>query len=184
MAKPEGLFFIAAGPVRVVVRSETPALHSTAGQMIAPKQRRLYAQFIRSEAPAWAYEIGRARYGDELNGRPDVPIERWLGFYDTLDDQRRNGWTDEETVAIEERLLQSGSCTQVSPPKIEAPYPGYDSFKGGGKELAAKLVEDGYDLDKAIAYESDNKNRKTFIQAFEEASVVDVEDAVEEEVVA
>jgi hypothetical protein len=66
-------------------------------------------------------------------------------------------------VVVEEALLTRPGIFQVFPAKLPAPYPGYDKFKGGAKALAEKLVEDGYDLDAAVAYERENKNRPSFV---------------------
>jgi hypothetical protein len=176
------LFFIAETPVHVAVRSEIPAIHNTAGQMISPKQRRLYAKFRISEAPKWAYEVGAELY--DFQNRPDVPPERQMGFYDTLEDQQRQAWTDEEVALIEEALLNQSVCVQVEPPQIAPPYPGYDKFRGKPEDLARKLVDDGYSVDHAYAYESANKNRASYLAAFDAAMGEPEQEESEAEVIA
>jgi hypothetical protein len=151
------LQFIAPDPVHVVVTSATPALHDTAGRMVAPKKRRTYAKFIRGAAPAWAVEIGRQAY-EFRNMPPDIQVEQWLCHYDSIQDQAKMGWTDEEREAIEAKVIAQGYL-RIEEPKLEAPYPGYDRFKGSAKDLARKLAEDGYDLAHAARYEVENQNR-------------------------
>jgi hypothetical protein len=182
LAKPQGLFFVAQDPVHVVVRSEIAALHDTAGRQVAPKQRRLFAKFERGIPFKWALDAALELFN--APSRPNVPESRWFAFLDTLDWQRQQGLTDEETVVVEEALLTRPGIFQVFPAKLPAPYPGYDKFKGGAKALAEKLVEDGYDLDAAVAYERENKNRPSFVAAFEEAQAQPVVEEAEAEVVA
>jgi hypothetical protein len=80
------LQFICEDSTRFVVRSEIPALYDQRGHMIQPKQRRLYAQFVRGYAPIYGIELAKKIYG--FKKKPDeIGVERWVACYDSVQAQ-------------------------------------------------------------------------------------------------
>lgn len=167
--------FIAEDPVTVVVRVAQPAIidPNTRG-VIQPGTRRLFAKFQRGTAPAWATKVGVATY--EFRRQPQgVTSEQWLSFYDSIEEQTRNGWTDEEREAIESKLQITDGVQLVEKPRVAAPWPAYDKLVAGSrpapsrKEVVEKIVsiidDQGYDIQAVLAYELENKNRSEVIAA-------------------
>lgn len=69
---------------------------------------------------------------------------------------------------VEEKLLATQGIDNhllAERPKVAAPWPAYD--KVHPSKIAAKVAEDGYDPKAVIAYERDNKNRQSVIEALE-----------------
>lgn len=187
--------FIAEDPVHVVVRNELPALVDAGGRgIVRPAQRRLYAKFTRGVAPDFAREIGLATFG--FKKMPEgVEAIQWLAFYDTLEAQDTFGWTDEERQAIEAKLETIDGVIKVERPRLTAPWPAYDTIVAKRGEfssaqvvakIAGKVEEDGYDAGDVIAYELENRKRKSVINALEElagAPVAQIEELEEEELI-
>lgn len=153
------MMYIAEDPVQHVVRVETPAIHDTAGRMIAPKQRRIVIQFQRGHAPMWVRDLALKRF--EFRKRPvEIPAETWVSWYDSLEDQQARGWTDEERKAIEEYLSGAYDVVPVELPRIAAPWPGITKLAVAGKtsadDVAARMAEladeTGIGLGDVVAY--------------------------------
>lgn len=167
--------FIAEDPVNVVVRvAQPPIIDPNTRGVIQRGTRRLFAKFQRGTAPAWATKIGLALY--EFRRQPQgVSPEQWLSFYDSIEEQQRNGWTDEERAEIEQKLLITDGVKLVEKPRVAAPWPSYDKLVAGSrpapsrKEIVEKILaiidEQGYDPQAVLAYESENKGRSEVMDA-------------------
>lgn len=166
--------FIAEDMVRVKIRSEIPALYDTSGRQVEPGKRRLYAQFERGNASRWAREQGLAAFGFDRMPEGTVP-ERWLCYYNSADDQKFRGWTDEERAEIERVLPTIHSVVLVERPKVAAPWPAYDKLTVTGRRTIEHVVEKitaavtdlGLDPDAVVAYERENLNRPEVLAAME-----------------
>lgn len=168
--------FIAEDPIHVVIRNETPALYDTAGRMVAPVKRRVFAKFVRGVAPGWALAVAQGSF--EFRKMPmDVTFQQWVAYYDSVEDQGNMGWTDEEREAIEEKLYSHHACVVVERPKVPAPWPKYDEIVASKEGLSnkdvidrilARISEDGYDPKVILDYELENRRRKSVIDALEE----------------
>lgn len=98
-------------------------------------------------------------------------LDRRIGVFDTVEEQSRKGWSDEERELVE-RFMQTKpnygqDFVEVVPVEKEVtkPWPSYSSthhFKI--PTLAAELGL----IDEALAYEKANKNRSGVIEALEE----------------
>jgi hypothetical protein len=182
--------YIAETPLHVNIRSEVPALYDSSGRMVAQKKRRVFADFRRGEAPAYAYEVGRQTF--EFRGMPGgVTMEQWMAYYDSEEDQIRNGWTDEERGAIEEKLATRPGVVVIEAPRIPAPWPGYNKLVAHGRrtnqhvaEKVAEMTKDGgYDVKSVIAYEMQEFGRNEVIAALNEL-LAPAEEPAEAEVLA
>lgn len=178
--------FIAEDPVHVVVRLAGPALHDTHGRMITHPQRALYAKFERGAAPAWAIDVALQHF--EFRKKPqDISVNRWVAYYDSIEDQVRRGWTDEERKAIEDKLVNHHDSILVETPRMEKPWPLIEDLRPHGRrtpELSAdKLYETaitiGVDAATVAAYlrqeEWDQRVIDAFVAKIEAPAVSDEE---------
>lgn len=134
------MLFIAEDPLQYVIRTERPAVHDPAGRMIAEKQRRIVIQFSRGTAPQWVKEIAVKTF--EFRKRPvEIPVETWVSYYDTIEDQVSRGWTDEEREEIERVLSTAFDVLKIEPPEIQKPWPTIDKLRS-----ADKIVETAEDI--------------------------------------
>lgn len=107
-------------------------------------------------------------------------------FFDSVQQAEEKGWTEEERGLVETVVLnvckqQPGEVWLYSAPKVEPPWPTYDSthhFKIPG------LAEELGLLGAALVYEQQEKNREGVVKALEEklsaAPPTPVEEKVEE----
>ena len=157
------MMFISEDPVQHVVRTEIPAVHDTAGRMISPKQRRIVIQFQRGHAPMWVRELAVRTF--EFRKRPEeIPVETWVSWYDSAEDQKARGWTDEERKAIEEYLVGAFATLHVEQPRVAKPWPTVDRLTVVGRRTAEDVAEKmasvaeeiGVPLGDVTAYVRDN----------------------------
>lgn len=157
---------IAENPYRFEVRPEVPAVYDTKGRVVSPKQRRVFVQFGRGSAPAYAHKIGLDAFEfatkPTYEGGSVFPSELWLCYYDSEAGQQIQGWTDEERAEIEAHLPTCPGVLIVERPKLKAPWPAYaKTRKLQGRrtadvvveEIAATVASTGTDPGDVIAYE-------------------------------
>jgi hypothetical protein len=172
--------YIAEDPVHVVVASEKPAIYDTRGNMVMPKQRRLWAKFQRGIAPGYAQQVALETF-DFRKIHQGIERERWFGYYNSEFAQLQNNWTDEEHDRIVAKLDEQGYL-RVEPKRLPAPWPAYDKLVPQGRrtvelvaeKIAATVAENGYDPAQVAAYERQNANRPEVLAALE-AGVPDEE---------
>jgi len=88
---------------------------------------------------------------------PTDPVNR-LSVCDTDEMAEAEGWSDEDKLLVEQRLLQ---ISQSSPEEVlyiettplQKPYPLYDEYEGDPVALVEKLIGDGHDLERVLEYE-------------------------------
>ena len=107
----------------------------------------------------------------EADGYTPEPLALRIGVFDTMEEQRRQGWTDDERETVETFMQAKQNYGQdfveFKPVEkiIEKPWPSYNNthhFKVA--ELAAELGL----LEEALAYEQANKARAGVIEKLEE----------------
>lgn len=115
----------------------------------------------------WPEKSFRGRWVHE-DGITLQPLPELIGVYDTLEEQQRNGWSDEVRETVEKWMLAKPNLghdfIQVDEPSFKAPWPNYDSthhFRIPG--LAAELGV----IDEAVAYERATKNRESVLKSLE-----------------
>lgn len=146
---------------RLQTRSEAKIYHPATGVEI-------------QSIPALVSEFGI--FGEEFDQElPDGTVHRSAsitgGFFDTEEAAERLGWTDEEhetVVADLDRWCQKWPEAVQLVSKVAAglPWPTYDTIKA---EDIAVFAETLGLLVEAIAYESENKNRKTVLSKLNDA---------------
>lgn len=150
-----------------------------------PKRQALTAQFRLGMLHPWEVRAAKETFrfrGISLSGEPGAagepndPIHR-VAYYDTLEEQRSNGWTDEYREQVEQGLLNNkfhgSEFVRVDPPALTAPWPKYDELVAHGRrtpqmvaeKIAEKVREDGYDVEHVVAYERAKRNRQEVINA-------------------
>lgn len=168
--------FIAEDPIQVVIRNEVPPVVDPGGRgIIRAAQRRLSAKFTRGIAPDWARTVGLETFG--FKKMPEgVTAGQWLAYYDSVEAQDAFGWNDEERKAIEAKLQTIADVIVVEKPRLAPPWPAYDKIVGKQgvltsaqvvEKIVGKVEEDGYDPAEVIAYERENRHRKSVISALE-----------------
>lgn len=164
--------------LQVTCRPEADALHDTAGRMVAPKQRRLVAQFVRGGAPQWVIEKAQERF--EFRGRGDgEPVEMLIGVFDSELATAQHRWTEDErdTVIRHLRDTQNPYWFIAEEPRVEAPWPSYDKLVAQGQRTADKVAarnlelaaETGKPVELLIAYERQNRNDQRILAAYQAA---------------
>jgi len=106
---------------------------------------------------------------NELTGKTEpFRVESFLGTFDTdwLDPADREYAID----ALHREASFGIDYIEVSPAVLAPPWPNYDQVTGNragtvAVKIAAKVVEDGYDVALVIAYEEENKNRTDVLEA-------------------
>lgn len=103
---------------------------------------------------------------------PSDPINR-LSVFDTDEEAMRQGWDPETKALVEAKLSELAlttptECLLVNDTPITAPFPNYDTWDGDATALIVKLIEDGFDLEVVLAYESIfGQKRPDVIEALE-----------------
>lgn len=111
----------------------------------------------------------------------DLPIEIRLSVFDSEIAQLQNGWSDEDTQLVIDKLLSSnrrGTDFQLVE-KIPAalPWNNYDEMTDPERVLlVAETI--GADLNQVFAYESSHQNRKEILEAINEAQALAGEEIV------
>lgn len=143
----------------------------------------------------WETRAARERFhfrGTTVSGEPgnpgteNDPIHR-VAYFDTVEEQRSNGWTDEFREEIERKLLTHKfygiDFIHVDAPELTPPWPKYDDLVAHGRrtpqmvaeKIAEKVREDGYDAEAVVAYERAKLNRHEVIDA-----ILGVEESAED----
>lgn len=157
------MYYICEDPVSVIVRNDQEPIHDTDGRLIAPGKHRITAKFRRGEAPSWAWPEARTFPFAKLP--VNMTAERWVSFYDSVEEQAREGWTNEERELVEAKLATRDYIVPVEPTKASAPYPAYQKHRRiHGKRTLAHVAEDirsalessGIPLGEVFAYERDH----------------------------
>lgn len=102
-----------------------------------------------------------------------VPPDGRIGCFDSRQSQISDGWTDEERELVEavvtRKATETPSSLVVVPEyRTPAPWPRYDEFSGDTMALVRRILEDGYEIEPILAYESENQNRPELVAAFEQ----------------
>jgi hypothetical protein len=134
---------------------------------IAVKRDGIMAQF--EQMGLTAYE--RAQCADRFNflgvSEGENPLRR-VSIYDTDYAAEQGGWSADTKAAVEKNLLegQNDWYFLLEEQRQPLPWPSYDDFTAPTK-IAETVQSLGLDIDGVLAYERENKNRKTVIQALE-----------------
>lgn len=153
--------YIAEDPQRLFIRAEEIKFSPATGEP-AGKKRRLVAQFRRGEAPGYAVELAQREFPLARMPAAGVTVQQWLSFFDSVAEQDRHGWTDEEREFVERKLDTTFAylCRRVEEPRLAAPWPDIEKLRPVGRRTpvlsAEKLVEvaslTGIGLDAVAAY--------------------------------
>lgn len=109
-------------------------------------------------------------------GRDEDPYITRIGWWDSVAAQNDYGWSDEDRKYVEARILQVGdpNILLVEDEKVEPPYVKYDQHrKTVGKRTLEHVVADitaayemtGFSVGQAVAYEKQNLNDQSVIDA-------------------
>lgn len=99
--------------------------------------------------------------------RDEDPFVTRLSWFDTVEGQKRYGWSDEDRAFVEKRLLEIGDPNVIvlDEQKVASPYGNYDKHrKTQGKRTLEHVFADlrnayetaGFDVEQAVAYERQN----------------------------
>ena len=98
-----------------------------------------------------------------------VPFDYRIGVYDTDHAAASEGWDADTKQFVESTLVelcQFGDIALIPVIALAPPWPKYDSYRGAPSQLIRKLVDEGFDLEAVLAYESsDGPQRQPVIDA-------------------
>jgi len=119
-------FFICESPKYVTIRPEKQHYSQQTGHP-THKDRELWVQLRRREAPPWAREIGERTFA--FRGYPPTADKlEWMAFIDTNDAQLHHNWTEEEKALVDDRLRNEiEGIVEVLKPQPEPPWETYAS---------------------------------------------------------
>lgn len=150
----------------------------------------------------WEMDAAKQRFLNrgtnvELDHVTQVDLAGRYSVFDTDQFSYENNLDDEKKADLEAFLLNELprhpahayglDYIMVEAPKLAPPWPTYDDYKGvkgmpTGDRIAAKVVEDGYDVQQVLLYERTTHNRQNVIDALENIGKQAV-DAVDSELV-
>ena len=163
--------FIAEDPVHVAVASEQQAIYDNKGRQVEPKQRRVFAKFVRGVAPEYAQKVALEAFSFRKI-HEGIEKARWFGYYNSRDAQQQFGWTEAEHDLIVAKLRERG-YQEVQPVRAPAPWPAYDALKAHGQrkiehvveKILAAITDLGVDPQVVLEYEKQNLNRQEIVDA-------------------
>jgi hypothetical protein len=145
-------------------------------------QEQILCDFEQGALRPYEVDAGIAELGARRGLPEGIDPSYRLSVFDTAWAEQAYNWDDSTREYVEAFLLANPSfgvdyilCEE---PQIPAPWPRYGEFKDMRK-LAAKVVEDGFDISDVIAYEKQNENRSDLIDLLDTALIAQVEDATE-----
>lgn len=177
------MLFMSEKQKDVSVRRQKKIFSPKTGEQI-DTQRRVFAEFRKGGVPSWALPLAEQVF--KANGKPpEIPLQMWLSVYDSGEDQRTRGWTDEERQLIEEKLLAEHDIVLIELPKVAPPTPNYVKLttRHGQRKIeqcvekAVEIVtENGFDPTVVVAFErQENRPESTAIIGALEALTVEDE---------
>jgi hypothetical protein len=136
------------------------------------------AQFMPEDVTEADIEVAEEVFAGMLHGRKleldevtPVPLMTRLSVFDTGERALAEDWSPEFRELVESTLLKRSDMHPdfrlVTREPIEAPWPRYLDFKGSLDELLQKVVEDGHDPNRVLAYERQTGQRPQVIEALE-----------------
>jgi hypothetical protein len=149
--------------------------YATGGTKII--QEPIYAKFRPGALMPGEYEFALANWSNwngSLQMADEVTIvspDYRIGSYDTIEEQRSRGWSDELRLEVERVLILNAEFTDnmlaVPATMVPPPWPRYDDYLGSLEQLLQKLVEEGHNLENVLAYERGTQNRDEIVDALE-----------------
>lgn len=147
------------------VRNAKEAHLGPDGKMV-PETRALDAQFspdLRTDEDlAFALSTFNFRGLPIYESGEEVGASYRVSVFDSEVAKLQLGWTDEEEALVVDTLRNSGMIGQafaeLVPEPAAKPWNGYDDVEDADRILELALAI-GADLDKVLAYETENKNR-------------------------
>ncbi len=154
-----------------------------------PKKRGIVAAFTQGiPIEEWEYAAAKKSFhfpggnledDGDTGGPPVDPLGR-VSVYDTDREAKEKGWSKALKEEIEQNMLAMPDHGQdfivIVKPPVEKPWNSYDDFTA-----PSKIVEfaelGGISIADVIAYERENKNRKSVIDALESAETPTVVNA-------
>jgi hypothetical protein len=130
-------------------------------------QEPIYARFRPLRDGAFIFENEEAQAVKTFDFRgntqeldqatPTDPLQR-LALYDTDEEAEREQWDRETREVVERKLIEitresPNDLILITTHPIEAPFPRYDGWEGSAKDLVARVMEDGFDLEQVLYYE-------------------------------
>lgn len=138
------------------------------------------AQFTADDVTDLDVEWGRKVFenGGFLHGRTTAldevtltDIRSRLSVFDSEEMALRENWDPDFKTLVEDflsnRAVDNPDFRQVEGIEIPPPWPRYLDFRGTLDQLMEKLIEDGYDLGQALAFERERGHREMVIVALE-----------------
>lgn len=150
----------------IAKHQDTEVLANGTSRVLAPG---FIAEFSPTDVTDFEREVARKSFSfrgtmTTLGGEPIDPAEHRISTFDSNVIQNA-GLREEVEKFLLNHVDHGRDFIVADRPKLKAPWPTYDTVHAA--KIAAKVAEDGYDVAEVIAYERENKNRPTVIEALE-----------------
>ena len=160
------------------VRKPTQKLIQTDnGPVMQPMEAGIIALFQQGGATPDEVKIALERFQFKGLSERENPARR-ISVYDTDEQARTNGWSDELKAQIEKLLddNQNSDYFRAEAPRLPIPWPNYPTVDPTVLDEAASAF--GIDLEYVLAYERENLNRPEAIKTLEDAISVPDDEVV------
>ena len=151
---------------KTVLKGASTLVQGPDGPRVEQTRQPVIALFQQSGVSLWERELAKDRFGFRGVAEGEDPWRR-VSAYDTDEQAKRLAWTPEQKASAESLLdaQQGADYFRVEKPRLAAPWPSYSTTASGRVlELVREL---DIDVEYAIEYEKENKNRSTVIRALE-----------------
>lgn len=125
------------------------------------------AEFRITDVTDWERDFARKNFAfrgtvTDEGGRDIDPTNSRVSSFDTSTINNDSLRKEVEQILLS-HVDQGRDFYHVEAPKVAPPWPTYDKVPAA--KIAAKVAEDGYDVEAVLAYERANKNRDSVLDA-------------------
>lgn len=156
-----------AGSFKKTVRpAKSTLVQTSAGPVLQVTEQPVIAVFTRGGITAYEKALALERFQFKGLSEGEDPMDR-ISIFDTEEQKNLSGWDDALCREAEQRLDkdQGSDYFRVEFPKAERPWATYDEMDED--EILRFAKDGGFDHARLAAYERENKNRESLLEALE-----------------
>lgn len=159
---------------RTVIHAERTIVNGKSGPEYVVTREPYIALFTQGGATAYEKQLALEKFKFTGTGEREDPLRR-ISIFDTDEKAAQENWTPEFKDEVEKSLLagQGEFYFVVEAPKVEKPWPAYDTASPEDIPELAEMF--GVSSIHVLAYERENQNRPSVIEALEVSDPDEVE---------